>query len=106
MATYAGTPLEGMVGPEWRQKISHATLVVGDQVIMGCDPPPDRFEKPQGFSVALGVASTAEAERVFNALAEKGTVTMPLQKTYWSPSFGTLVDQFGIPWVVNCESGG
>jgi uncharacterized glyoxalase superfamily protein PhnB len=40
---------------------------------------------------------------VFHALAENGTVQMPLQKTFWSVRFGVLVDQFGIPWAINCE---
>ena len=54
----------------------------------------------------LEVPNPAEAERVFQALAEKGYVQLALQKTFWSPSFGALVDQFGIPWEVNCVPGG
>jgi len=45
----------------------------------------------------------AEAERIFNALAENGQVNMPLQQTFWALRFGMLVDQFGIPWMVNCS---
>jgi PhnB protein len=44
-----------------------------------------------------------EAERIFGALAEKGTVQMPIQKTFWSVRFGMLVDRFGTPWMVNCD---
>ena len=52
--------------------------------------------------VAL-VVPAANAERIFNALAEDGRVTMPFEKTFWSPGFGMLVDPFGIPWMVNTE---
>ena len=44
----------------------------------------------------------AEAERVFQALSEKGTVTMPIQETFWALKFGMLVDRFGTPWMINC----
>jgi PhnB protein len=103
MMPHAGTPAEGQVPPEWRDKIIHARLVVGDQVLMGSDAPPDHFEKPQGFSVTLGIDNPIEAERLFNALAENGTVRMPIQQTFWAERFGMLVDRFGIPWMINCE---
>ena len=60
-------------------------------------------EKMQGFSVTLGIDEPAEAERVFNALADGGTVTMPIQETFRARRFGMLVDRFGTPWMVNCE---
>jgi uncharacterized glyoxalase superfamily protein PhnB len=43
-----------------------------------------------------------DAERVFHALAENGIVRMPLQKTFWAVRFGVVIDQFGIPWEINC----
>jgi PhnB protein len=90
--------------PEWKDMVMHARLVVGDNVLMGSDAPPDRWsEKPHGFSVAIQTHDPKEAERIFAALADNGTVTMPLQQTFWAVRFGMLVDQFGIPWMVNCE---
>ena len=103
MLTHEGTPAEQDVPPEWRKKILHARLTVGDQVLMASDAPPERYEKPQGFSVSLNVNTPAEAERIFHALAEKGKVQMPLAQTFWAIRFGMCVDQFGIPWMVNCE---
>lgn len=47
----------------------------------------------------------AEAERVFRALVEKGQVKMPIRETFWAARFGTCVDRFGIPWLVNCDKG-
>src|SRR5439155_23361729 len=95
---------DGEPGPaEWRKKILHARLVVGDAVLMGGDMPPERYESPKGFSVTIGVTEPTEAERIFKALSENGTVTMSLQQTFWAVRFGMLVDRFGIPWMVNCE---
>jgi len=103
MLTYAGTPAEEHVPSEWRNKIMHARLTVGDQVLMGSDAQPERYQKPGGFSTSFQTKDPAEAERVFNALIENGKVNMPLQQTFWAARFGMLVDQFEIPWMVNCE---
>ena len=88
---------------EWRKKILHARLTVGDQALMGSDAPPERYDKPQGFSVSLNVDKPAEAERIFRALSENGKVQMPLEQTFWAVRFGMCVDRFGTPWMVNCE---
>jgi PhnB protein len=56
-----------------------------------------------GCSVSLNVDSVAEAERVFAALAEGGSIQMPLGATFWAARFGMLVDRFGVAWMVNCE---
>jgi PhnB protein len=80
MIPHEGTPAPEHVLAEWRSKIMHASVVVGDQVLMGCDAPPDRFQKPQGFSVSIQIKKPAEAERIFGALAEQGRVAMPVQE--------------------------
>lgn len=89
--------------PEMLKRIMHIHLMVGDQAIMGADSPPDHYQKPAGLNVSIHVKDAAEAERIFKALAEGGSATMPFQKTFWSPGFGMCVDQFGIPWMVNTE---
>jgi PhnB protein len=71
---------------------------------MGADAPPEHQSKAEGFNVSVGVDSAAEAERVFNALAEGGQVTMPLAETFWSQRFGMVTDRFGIPWMVNTNT--
>jgi PhnB protein len=103
MLPHEGTPAAEHVPPEWRNKIMHARLSVGDEVLMGSDAPPDRYEAMKGFSVTLGIDRPADAERIFHALAEKGTVRLPIQQTFWAARFGMLVDQFGTPWMINCE---
>ncbi len=104
MQTHGESPVAEQMGPGWRDDmILHARMVIGDAVLMGSDAPPEYQEKPQGFSVSLQVDRTEQAERIFNGLAEHGTVKMPLQKTFWAARFGMLVDRFGVPWMVNCE---
>jgi PhnB protein len=83
--------------------IMHARFEVNGMVLMVSDAPPERYQKPQGFFVSLSIEKPPEAEHVFHALSEKGTVIMPIAETFWAQRFGMLVDQFGIPWMVNCE---
>ncbi len=106
MLSHGDSPMAEQVPSEWRNKILHATLHVGDTVLMGSDSRPEQYEEPKGFSVTLGIEDPADAERIFHALAENGTVRMPIQKTFWTVRFGMLVDRFGIPWMVNCEQAG
>ncbi|HMF89342.1 MAG TPA: VOC family protein [Candidatus Angelobacter sp.] len=101
MMTYGDSPMAGQTPPDWQKKILHTTLTVGNQVLQGADLTPDRFQKPQGFRVTLNIAATAEAERVFKALAEEGAIEMPIQETFWAQRFGVLTDQFGTPWIIN-----
>jgi PhnB protein len=91
------------VPPEWHDKIMHASLALDDGMLMGSDAPPQYREQMKGFSVLLQVKEPAAAERVFSALAEGGTVRMPLEETFWAARFGMLVDRFGTPWMVNCD---
>lgn len=74
---------------------------------MGGDAPPGMpFDGVRGNSVAVQVDTPEEAERLFQALAENANVEMPMQETFWASRFGMLTDQFGIPWMINCEKQG
>jgi PhnB protein len=89
--------------PETHKLIMHTTLEVDGDFIMGADSPPDRYTPPKGITVSIGVKDKAKGEKIFNALANGGSVTMPYAETFWSPGFGMCVDRFGIPWMVNTE---
>jgi len=102
MMTWGDSPMADQVPSEWSDKIIHATLIVEDTALLGADAPPDRYEEPKGFSVTIQMNDPAQAERIFQALADNGTVQMPLQQTFWAERFGMLVDKFGIPWMINC----
>uniref|UniRef100_A0A832H671 VOC family protein n=1 Tax=Oscillatoriales cyanobacterium SpSt-402 TaxID=2282168 RepID=A0A832H671_9CYAN len=106
MMTYGDSPDSSMTAQmplEWHDKIMHAGLTIGNQELMGSDNPPGYTEEPKGFSVSISLTDPVEAERIYNTLAENGKVQMPLQQTFWAYRFGMLVDQFGIPWMINCD---
>jgi PhnB protein len=94
------------VPDDWQDKIMHGSIVVGDHLLMGGDVVPDQYEAPKGFSLSLQLTETADAERIYQELARDGRVVMPLEKTFWAARFGSVVDRFGIPWLINCEGAG
>ena len=104
MMTYENTPMDFQAPPDWRKKISHATFALGAFMLSGSDALPGQYQKPQGFALQFNLSDPVEAERIFKTLAENGAVQMPLEETFWALRFGQLVDQFGIPWVINCEN--
>jgi PhnB protein len=100
---YAGSPMADEVPADWRDKIMHGSVSVGDLVLMGDDVAPERYEEPKGFALSLQITSIDDAERIFRELARDGRIVMPLEKTFWAARFGQVVDRFGIPWLINCE---
>ena len=100
---FRGSPMEKHIPEVHLDKIMHASLKLGDSMLMGSDPPPGRYEQPKGFPVSLAVNDPAEADRIFQAFAEGGAITMPIMQTFWARRFGMLVDRFGTPWMVNCQ---
>ncbi len=95
---------EQPVPPEQADLIMHAALTFDGNLLMASDDPTGDGGPVKGMSVNYSVADVAEAERVFEALAERGEVTMPMAETFWSPRFGMCVDGFGTPWMVNVEA--
>jgi PhnB protein len=96
-------PGHGPITPGYEKKIMHTRFYVGEYVLMGSDAPPDRFQKPQGFSVSYNCETPDEADRVYKALSAGGQIIMPNQETSWAHRFGMFVDKFGTPWMINCE---
>lgn len=103
MLRWGESPMANDAPPEWSEKILHATLVIGTTTLFGSDAIPGSYESPRGFNIDLKLQDPGEAERLFHALAEGGTVHMPLQETFWAHRFGVLIDRFGICWSINCE---
>ena len=93
-------PEPGMSPPEAGEKVMHSALRIGDSMVLASDG--RCLGKPnfQGFALSLTAANEAEADRLFNALADGGQVQMPLAKTFFSPSFGMVADRFGVSWMV------
>ena len=87
--------------PGYEEKIMHADFRIGETHLMADDGMGEAKAEFKGMTLLVEVADDAEAKRVFAALGEGGSVTMALMKTFWTTSFGTLTDKFGVPWMVN-----
>jgi len=90
----------GVHPPGTENKVMHANLRIGKNTVLVSDGRCQGKTEFQGFALSLTVASTAEASRLFAALADGGQVQMPLGKTFFSPSFGMLADRFGVMWMI------
>jgi PhnB protein len=97
------TPMDTKNDPAWADKIIHARMEVGGAVVMASDVPPQHYHEPTGFSMSVSIKDPAEAEKIFAALSEGGTVSMPIQGTFWAQRFGMLKDKYSMSWMVNCE---
>ena len=89
----------GMLQAGFENKVMHASFRVGDVLLMASDGCDDK-SKFDGFRLALSVPTEAEAHTAFNALAEGGSIQMPLSKTFWSPCYGMVADRFNVCWMV------
>ncbi|SNT09089.1 PhnB protein [Noviherbaspirillum humi] len=104
MMTHGESPVRDQLPPGNEDRVMHARLVLDQGVLMagdamvGCG---SAYQGMKGFSLTLSYANAADAKPVFEALSEGGTITMPLQKTFWADSFGMLTDRFGTPWIIN-----
>jgi PhnB protein len=100
MISHGETGYAAQVPAEWQDKIINAHLTVGEAELMGADAPPQYFKGVEGVSVSIQVESETEAERIFNAFADGGTITLPFAPTFWAKGFGMVKDKFGTPWMI------
>jgi PhnB protein len=90
----------GMTPPGGENKVIHAHLRIGDADLLASDGRCGGAPQFRGFSLSLTASSDEDAERMFAALSDGGTVQMPLAKTFFSSRFGMVADRFGVPWMV------
>ena len=93
-------PGPNKIPAEMAERIMHASVVINGSPIMMSDGMRSGALDFDCMSLSLSVANEAEAERIFNALAVEGKVQMPLQKTFFAPSFGAVADKFGVAWMI------
>lgn len=93
-------PPESRLPPGSDNKVMHASLRIGETVVMASDGHCSGKANFSGFSLSVALSDEAAAERVFAALGAGGTVQMPLTKTFFSPKFGMVSDKFGVSWMV------
>lgn len=99
--TYADAPGPTPCAAGTENLVMHARLVIDGRTLMASDTPPGMGGNPAGaFSLSLQYPTADEGRRVFDALSQGGTVTMPIQQTFYADAHGMFTDRFGIPWMV------
>ena len=93
----------GMIPPGGENKVMHARFRIGDTAVMASDGLCQGHPSFEGFSLSVTAATPADAEFMFAALSDGGTVQMPLDKTFFSPRYGMVIDRFGVSWMVYVE---
>mgnify|MGYP002136112084 FL=1 len=101
-------PADGnpVLSEEDGNRIMHVTLPISDgYVLMGSDSNSASGEVTFGENVSLSInaKSKEEADKLFNGLSAGGSVTMPMNQTFWGAYFGMFADKFGIHWMVNFD---
>jgi PhnB protein len=91
------------VTPETAERVMHSTFKSDAVSFMASDATPGKKYGEGPISLCLGVDDVAHAQRMFDGLAQGGTVEMPMQDMFWGAKFGMLTDKFGIDWMVSCR---
>lgn len=102
ISRYADAPAENQMGMD-PQKIMHTNFTVDGNVLFMASDGPSEAKDSGMISLSLNVADIGKTQNVFTGLSQGGTVTMPLQDTFWGATFGMLIDRYGIKWMLNCE---
>ena len=102
--TYGESPMAEQCGPVSADHVMHSQVEIpsktGTAMLMGVDGPPPH--EAGSTCVNIAVDTPEEAERVFAAMSEGGSVQCALAETFWAHRFGLLTDKFGKGWLVNC----
>jgi PhnB protein len=97
------SPDKSMCTASNENKVMHSSLKIGDTRVMASDGRNSGNPKFEGFALSLNAKNEADADRMFNALADGGQITMALSKTFFSPRFGIVADKFGVHWMIMVE---
>lgn len=98
MMTHAQSPEQSRANPEWKDKVLHARISIGNTEIMAADIP--HAEPMRSAYLTLQVDSDSDAERIFSALADGGRILMPIQEAFFASRFGQVRDRFGMNWMI------
>lgn len=94
----AGQPSTEGAAPD---QVMHASVTLGGSYLMGSDDPTGDGGRKMGVVVAYTAPDVDEGRRVFDALADGGTVDVSFAPQFWSAGFGACTDRFGVPWFVD-----
>jgi PhnB protein len=97
---FKDAPQPEAMPPGSGEKVMHASVRIGDTMVLASDGRCLGQPNFQGFALTVTAADAADAERLFAALGDGGTAQMPLAETFFSPRFGMVADRFGVAWMV------
>lgn len=103
MMAHKDVPSAEHVPAEMQNQIMHASIKLGDALIMASDAPMAQSNGFSGVYVSLHLDTIEDADRIFTGLQQGGTIQMNLEKTFWAERFGMLIDKFGVKWMFNVE---
>ncbi len=96
-----GSPVADQMPADARQGILHSTLTNSTLVLMASDMVQGPVVRGNSVSLSLDCSSEEEIHRLFAALSSGGTITCPLEESFWGATFGVLTDKYGISWLLN-----
>ena len=98
LMTHGQSPEQSRLNPEWKDKVLHGRIAIGDTELMAADIP--NAEPMRSAYITLRMESDGEAERVFSALSDGGQILMPMREEFFASRFGQVRDRFGINWMI------
>ncbi|SIT31834.1 VOC family protein [Achromobacter sp. MFA1 R4] len=105
LVRYADAPADAampVLSDEDAARVMYARLTLDEQTLLASDATAGHpYPGKQGVALALAYPTVSDAHRVFDQLAEGGSVTLPLQKTFWAEAYGALIDRYGTRWMVS-----
>ena len=104
--TYGESPMAEQCSAEHRKRVMHSALSLpGGGLLFAADKPPGTEGTGasgfNGIGLALEYDDVAAGEAAFTALAEGGSISMPMAPSFWVERFGMLTDRYGVGWMVN-----
>ncbi|MDQ2077974.1 VOC family protein [Marinimicrobium sp. ABcell2] len=102
MLEYKDSPASSSVPANWQHKIVHGNVSLEGVELAGADVVPEQYHQPRGFYLLLGASTEDKVNAAFEKLAVGGNVILPPQKTFWSPCYAIVIDQYAVPWKINC----
>jgi PhnB protein len=104
LSRYGDSPMA--TDEDYKQKIVHARLLFGNNMIMISDTFKGNDINTSGnIQLSVEVPDKVQMETIFAKMAAGGKITMPLQDQFWGATFGMLEDKFGVSWMFNHENG-
>ncbi len=87
-----------------KERVMYARITKGPLMLVASDILPGKpFKQGNNFSVLISAKGIEEIEKLFIKFSKEGSITMPLQETFWAIRFGTLTDQFGVNWMFSFD---